>query len=141
MAAGVHDAGVLRFPRAAGGLGDGQGVDIGAQDDGAVLFFGGFRSPEGCQYAGFGDPAVFDSDPVELRFDEGGRRIFPEREFGMGVQVPSEFDGGHFSFTFHEDLKKRLRGPDAVTGPDPRVWLCQKIVDTIFWMLVVRLIV
>ena len=66
MAAGVHDAGILRAVRAFMRLLDGERVDVRAQDDGsAALLFAAQRA----EHAGLPDTGVRDAEPVKLLFD------------------------------------------------------------------------
>ena len=92
VAAGVHHALVLRPPCAVVPLGDGQGVGVGAQDDGTPVACGRLAALDAGQYAGGCDPAVLDAQLRELLLDERRRAVLPERELGMRMQVTPKFD-------------------------------------------------
>ena len=96
VAAGVHHALVLRPPCAVVPLGDGQGVGVGAQDDGTPVACGRLAALDAGQYAGGCDPAVLDAQLRELLLDERRRAVLPERELGMRMQVTPKFDRIHF---------------------------------------------
>ena len=82
VAAGMHDAGVLRGVGLAGVLGDRQGVEFGAQADGAVAG----AAAQGADDAGAGDALVhLQAERAKLLGDEGGGLMLVEAEFGVGV--------------------------------------------------------
>ena len=95
MAAGVHDARIARAPGCVYQLGDGQGVDIGAQHDGPAFGVGFAAALDAGQHARAGDGAVFDAQCRELCGDKSGRVALLEREFGVRMQVAAEFYGIH----------------------------------------------
>ena len=48
-----------------------------------------------------------DPQRIEPLFDITGRLLLLEREFGMGVQMASEFDGGYLLVTFHITFERK----------------------------------
>lgn len=91
VAAGVHDAGHGAGVRESGGLGDGQRVEFGAQEHrgaGAVA-----QDPDESVAAahGTGDRAAVFREPGG---EAVGGAVFVGGEFGVGVQVEVELDGG-----------------------------------------------
>ena len=91
----MHEAFVDTGEFLAGLLGDGQGVDVGAQHRGAPVAFGGLAALDAGHDARRCDPAVFDAQFVELLFDERRRVVFLERQFGVRMQAAAEFDRFH----------------------------------------------
>jgi len=85
--AGVHDALRLGGKGNAGFFGDGQGVHIGAKDDGWAFAF-----CDRADDAGEGDAFGRDGQFAELRFDECGGLELGEAEFGILVQVAADRD-------------------------------------------------
>ena len=95
VAAGVHHPLPLRGARQIGPLRDGQRVDVGAQHHGPTVARSRAAPHDAGQYARAGDRAVLDAQCGELLGDEVGGAVLLEREFGVGVQVAAECDGGH----------------------------------------------
>ena len=92
VAAGVHDAGILRGVSEPGLFGDGQGVDVGSQHDGSPQVAASFDFG---QYAGSGDRTAGDACLAERLGDEAGALRFAERELRVAVQVAAKLYGCH----------------------------------------------
>ena len=90
VAAGVHDARMLRPPRHVGPLVDGQRVDVGAQHHGTPQVAAALDRG---QHARGGGAAVGDAGARQLFADERGGGLLAERELRIAVQVAAERHG------------------------------------------------
>ena len=88
VAAGVHLAGDLRREWFPATLGQRQRVHVGAQTRDLT----GQRATNDADDAGFRDAPVLDVERGQLAFDDAGRSLFLETEFGKAVDVAPDLD-------------------------------------------------
>ena len=110
VAAGVHHAVFAAGPGGAGGLGDRQGVHVGAQADGAVRC-AALELPHHAGATQTGGDLV--TPGAQLRRHQGGGATLLERQFRVAVDVAAQIDEGLQGLvteSFHE-VAPGLGGP------------------------------
>ena len=103
MAAGVHDAGILRGEGSAALFFEGQRVDIRPEDDGGAAFV----SHDGDESLVVREAADLVSEGRELFRDAGGSRFFMKRELAVSVEMAAHIRhvGGE-RFRFISEIHK-----------------------------------